>query len=209
MPGITTSFTRRRFVRSLVRPGSHANFKKKKKKNTVAFIIEQTAPLERTEARKREKMSNGLQTLLRRSLSGIHASSSSSSSMYRPGFFGIASQTTSFARSSTSNAADAPTKPKPKPKRDYTNPVVVESIRRKKAAKGIIDDRLPVPEICPTCARRFCRCATPPSALVRPREPLETDCCHSDPRCKFCVFKVYEELLEEYEAAVRAREDED
>lgn len=154
-------------------------------------------------------MSNGLRTLLRRSLSGIHASSSSSSSMYHQGFFGIASQTTSFARSSTSNAADAPTKPKPKPKRDYTNPVVVESIRRKKAAKGIIDDRLPVPEICPTCARRFCRCVKPPSALVRPREPLETDCCHSDPRCKFCVFKVYEELLEEYEAAVRAREDED
>ena len=155
-------------------------------------------------------MSNGLQTLLRRSLSGIHASSSSSSSMYHQGFFGIASQTTSFARLSTSSStADAPTKPKPKPKRDYTNPVVVESIRRKKAAKGIIDDRLPVPEICPTCARRFCRCVKPPSALVRPREPLETDCCHSDPRCKFCVFTVYQELLEEYETAVRAREDDD
>ena len=130
--------------------------------------------------------------------------------MYHPGLFGIASQTTSFARSSSSGTADAPEKEqqtKPKPKRDYTNPVVVESIRRKKAAKGIIDDRLPVPEICPTCARRFCRCAKPPSALVRPREPLETDCCHSDPRCKFCVFKVYEELNIEYEAAVRARED--
>ena len=157
-------------------------------------------------------MTNGLQTLLRRSLSGIHASSSSSSSsMYHQGFFGIASQTTLFARWSTSSStADAPvTKPKPKPKRDYTNPVVVESIRRKKAAKGIIDDRLPVPEICPTCARRFCRCVKPPSALVRPREPLETDCCHSDPRCKFCVFTVYQELLEEYETAVRAREDDD
>ena len=158
-------------------------------------------------------MSNGLRTLLRRSLSGIHASSSSSSSsssMHHPGLFVIASQTTSFARSSSGGTADAPTKQqetKPKPKRDYTNPVVVESIRRKKAAKGIIDDRLPVPEICPTCARRFCRCAKAPSALVRPREPLETDCCHSDPRCKFCVFKVYEELLMEYEAAVRARED--
>lgn len=153
-------------------------------------------------------MSNGLRTLLRRSLSGIHASSSSS--VYHPGLFGIASQTTSFARLSSSGTADAPEKEqqtKPKPKRDYTNPVVVESIRRKKAAKGIIDDRLPVPEICPTCARRFCRCAKPPSALVRPREPLETDCCHSDPRCKFCVFKVYEELNIEYEAAVRARED--
>jgi hypothetical protein len=156
-------------------------------------------------------MPNGLRTLLRRSLSGIHASSSSSS-MYHQGFFGIVSQTTSFARWSTnsSTTTDAPvTKPKPKPKRDYTNPVVVESIRRKKAAKGIIDDRLPVPEICPTCARRFCRCVKPPSALVRPREPLETDCGHSDPRCKFCVFKVYEELLEEYEAAVRAREEGD
>lgn len=54
MPGIVTSLTRRRFVRSLVRPGSHANFKKKK--NTVSInIIEQTTPLERTNEPKRKE----------------------------------------------------------------------------------------------------------------------------------------------------------
>jgi len=161
--------------------------------------------------------SKGLRMLLRRSLSGIHASTSTSTSTTRAVALGTASRAT--RRSSGGGAAnadanaDAP-KPKPKPKRDYTNPVVVESIRRKKAAKGIVDDRLPVPEICPTCARRFCRCAKPngaaaAAALVRPREPLETDCCRSDPQCKFCVFKVYEELLEEYEAAVRDRDRDD
>jgi hypothetical protein len=155
--------------------------------------------------------------LLRRSLSGIHASTSTSTATTRAVALGTASRATrrsSGGGGANANAnADAP-KPKPKPKRDYTNPVVVESIRRKKAAKGIVDDRLPVPEICPTCARRFCRCAKPngaaaAAALARPREPLETDCCRSDPRCKFCVFKVYEELLEEYEAAVRDRDRDD
>lgn len=85
-----------------------------------------------------------------------------------------------------------------KPKRDMTNPVVVESIRRKKLAKGIVDDRLPPPALCETCGRRFCRCEG--AAKTPPRRPLETDCCHSDPRCAQCVFVVYDELQREWEA---------
>ncbi|CEG01272.1 Oxidoreductase-like, N-terminal [Ostreococcus tauri] len=92
-------------------------------------------------------------------------------------------------------------KPNTKPKRDLANPVVAESIRRKKLAKGIVDDRLPPPPLCAECGRRFCRCAR--GAPEKPREPLDTDCCHSEPRCKFCVFVVYRELLEEYENAQR------
>ena len=90
-----------------------------------------------------------------------------------------------------------------KAKRDLTNAVVVESIRRKKLAKGIVDDRLPPPSLCVACGRRFCRCET--RALERPREPLESDCCQSAPACTFCVKVVYAELLEEYEGAMRKR----
>ena len=103
-----------------------------------------------------------------------------------------------ITRGASTSATDAATPAKPK--RDLTNPVVRESIRRKKVAKGIIDARAPVPDLCDACGRRFCRCenaAKPPSEA--PRKPLESDCCHSDPRCKFCVFVVYDELLEEYE----------
>lgn len=90
-----------------------------------------------------------------------------------------------------------------KPKRDMTNAVVVESIRRKKLAKGVVDARLPPPALCPTCERRFCRCEDRTSE--RPRAPLESDCCASEPACKFCVKVVYEELLAEYEAAMAKR----
>jgi hypothetical protein len=100
---------------------------------------------------------------------------------------------------SASSTTDSSTKSvRDKPKRDMTNPVVVESIRRKKLAKGIVDDRLPPPALCETCGRRFCRCEG--TAKAPPRRPLETDCCHSDPRCAQCVFVVYDELQREWEA---------
>jgi len=105
-----------------------------------------------------------------------------------------------FASSSDAVSPPSSTSKSAKPKRDLTNPVVRESIRRKKVAKGIIDARAPVPELCDACGRRFCRCENavkPPNEA--PRKPLESDCCHSDPRCKFCVFVVYDELLDEYE----------
>jgi len=100
--------------------------------------------------------------------------------------------------SSTSDASTSEVSTeKKKPRRDLTNPVVRESVRRKKVAKGLIDPRAPVPDLCQQCGRRFCRCDA--SALERPRRPLDTDCCESDPQCKNCVFVVYEELVEEYE----------
>ena len=102
----------------------------------------------------------------------------------------------------TQSDANLPVKT-PKPKRDMTNAVVVESIRRKKLAKGIVDARLPPPALCPTCERRFCRCED--RAPEPPRAPLESDCCASEPACKFCVKVVYEELLAEYEAAMTKR----
>ena len=118
-------------------------------------------------------------------------------------FASLESRAASRARArATQSDANLPVKT-PKPKRDMTNAVVVESIRRKKLAKGVVDARLPPPALCPTCERRFCRCED--RASERPRAPLESDCCASEPACKFCVKVVYEELLAEYEAAMAKR----
>lgn len=112
----------------------------------------------------------------------------------------ISRQSSSADDSSSTDASD----PNPKPKRDTTNPVVNESLRLKKLAKGFAntspDPRRPVPELCPMCQRRFCRCSM--KALEPPRKPLESDCCRSEPRCTFCVFVVYEDMLAEYNDAV-------
>jgi len=125
----------------------------------------------------------------------VHPSTSASSVVATPPLARLSSTTVDVP-------STAPTSEK-KPKRDMTNAVVVESIRRKKLAKGIVDDRLPPPPLCVACGRRFCRCEA--RALERPREPLESDCCHSEPACTFCVKVVYAELLDEYERAMAKR----
>ena len=66
---------------------------------------------------------------------------------------------------------------------------------------GRHDERPRPPPVCTSCRRRFCRCHVDGQQLRRPPRPGPEDCCQSAPQCTFCVWIVYEQELEEYEAA--------
>ena len=61
---------------------------------------------------------------------------------------------------------------------------------------GRHDERPLPPPVCSVCNRRFCSCSN--RVLTEPQIPGPEDCCQSIPQCKFCVWTVYEEQLEEY-----------
>lgn len=69
---------------------------------------------------------------------------------------------------------------------------------------GRHDERPPPPPVCQRCHRRFCQCEDKPPS--KPPFPGPEDCCQSAPQCKFCVWKVYEQQLREYEAFMRNNE---
>ena len=64
------------------------------------------------------------------------------------------------------------------------------------ANNGGSKKRPPPPPVCSVCNRRFCSCSN--RVLTEPQIPGPEDCCQSIPQCKFCVWTVYEEQLEEY-----------